>query len=249
MGSKGSSSSTVDPRAWEAQNKLADISEKSFYEGEPVRTALMGKTQGLMEGSYDITTDPMYKALYGASAAGIENAYRSNVSNLYDEYGTARNSILSSIPSGGQLYSALAQTELERAKGASDLLYNKDTSLNTSADTILSGLTSDLLNLGTSGAYGSQASGLSGLSSASDISSNLASAQLAANTSASNSKNSTLGSLGTGLGLMIGLGSSGGLSSLGTKAGTTAASSLGSGLTFGSVPTNYFSNSLWSAFK
>jgi hypothetical protein len=188
-GKSGSAGSTANA----ASEKLANLSEQLFNEGSTVRGQIQDMGSKIMSGEYSPRTLPAYAPLYAESKKGLEA-----------QYGNARNSILSNTPAGGALYSALANNENQRAS-----------SIGSAADTLTSGLVSDILNKSIGGAYGSVGSATSGLSSAGQISSNL-----------NASDNALTGSMGQGLGSLLGYGlGSGSLGSLGTKASTTAGGS------------------------
>ena len=93
-----------------AEMMLADISKKLFEEGDPLRKQMYGQFGDVMSGNFDPMTSPMFSSTFATGKKSVE-----------DQYGLAKDNILSSMPRGGSMGDALQNVELARAEQASSL--------------------------------------------------------------------------------------------------------------------------------
>lgn len=122
----------------------ARISQQLYKDTKPLRQDWLSELGGVMSGSYDPTQSPMFAPIYSNARTGIE-----------DQYGVAKENILSFMPRGGAQGTALANTEMERAKtlGAVPGMISKD-------------LVSDMINKSYGAAWQTPQMSLSGLGTA-----------------------------------------------------------------------------------
>lgn len=160
--------------AGQAAQTLADISKGLYEEGTKVRGMTQDMTGKILSGEYSPRVLPAYAPLYAEGKKGLES-----------QYGAAQDKILSNLPAGGALYSALADLETKRASSVGSL-----------GSQVTSGLVSDIINRGTGAAYNSLNSTLSGLGSSGSISSNLAAQEAAQESSFGGGIGQLAGTLG-----------------------------------------------------
>lgn len=89
---------------------VSDMALGMFEESEPTRQAMFGNFEDIAAGRFDPTTSPMYAPSFAAAKEGIS-----------DQYGLAKENIMSNLPRGGAMAGALTDLELERAKTESGL--------------------------------------------------------------------------------------------------------------------------------
>ena len=95
------------------ENKLFDESGNLLTSTAPIRDPLVDLLTNVATGTFDATTSPIYKNIFAQSKKGIE-----------DQYGLARENLLSSLPAGGALQYGLSELEGARAQQASALPAN-----------------------------------------------------------------------------------------------------------------------------
>lgn len=103
---------------------LSNITRQYYTQTGPVRDAIIKRAQDIMAGNFSPSSSP----LFGPAKQAVE-----------DTYGTARENIMSQIPSGGRLYDELSNLESNRAKDLAGTMAN-----------ILNQEYSNAFNLGTS---------------------------------------------------------------------------------------------------
>lgn len=131
----------------QASNQLAAISQRVLDEAAPLKNALMSRYLNFAESGFDPAQLPQYGSLKNS---------------VDQQYGRARENILSSTPSGGGLISALSNLEGQRAG---------------SLATGLGGLADNEMARALGLATGQQPAALGGLSSAAQSQGNIALAQ------------------------------------------------------------------------
>ena len=151
-----------------ASEKAAKLADKYWDYSRPVTGTYAKQAKKFMRGRFDPTQSP----LYDAGRLGIE-----------DQYGVARENILANMPTGGAMYSLLADTETNRA--------NALTSLEAQ-------IMEDEYNKAYGFATGAPQVSIGGLTS-------LAGSQAAANAQQQAGKFGALGELGSGLGMAYGM--------------------------------------------
>lgn len=90
-------------KAQEAQTKMA---QELFQQSAPARAALFRQGEQFLSGNYDVTGTPMF----GAGKNMLEDQFR-----------MAQDSIIGNVPEGGGLSAALANADIGRARGLTDL--------------------------------------------------------------------------------------------------------------------------------
>lgn len=88
------------PESNPAADMQAQIARELFQQTDPLRRALIGRSQDFVGGGFDVTQTPSY--------ALLKNQVES-------QYGNARDNIVANTPGGGPLIAALTQNEGSRA--------------------------------------------------------------------------------------------------------------------------------------
>lgn len=151
MGGKGGGGDSGSD-ATQLYNTMAEISKALYEEATPVRQGVLGMTENILSGDYSPRILPAYAPLYSEAKKGLET-----------QYGTARQNILSQTPRGGQLYAALNDLELDRASKVGSM-----------GSQLTSGLVSDIINRGSTGAFGLTTTSNQGLGTAGNLAGNMA---------------------------------------------------------------------------
>ena len=133
---------------------------------------------GTQTGGNPFQVDPSASPLYAPGKFAAEQ-----------QFGTARDNIMSSMPEGGGLYDALAQTDISKAGALSGLEAN---------------ISQDFFDKIYGAAFGAPQTAVSGLGGAGGIMGNLAGQQAQANAAQSAGKSGMLGGFGQGVGTWLG---------------------------------------------
>jgi len=92
------------------EDLLTEISKMLFESTAPMRDSLIGDLTSVAEGTFDPKTSASYNPLFAEAKGGIE-----------DQYGVAKENIISSLPRGGGMERALTEVETGRAETSAEL--------------------------------------------------------------------------------------------------------------------------------
>lgn len=104
----GDSGGNTGPGNYE--QTLAEMAKKLFEQGDPTRARFFGQFEDLLSGNFNPQESPMFAPSFALGKQGIE-----------DQYGIAKENILSGLPRGGGMSTALGELELGRAEQESSL--------------------------------------------------------------------------------------------------------------------------------
>lgn len=97
-----------------SQNQISDLISSAsgmgqayWAETDPLRRSVIDRLSKFMSGNFDPTASPMYAPMKQA---------------VEQQYGTAKNNIMSSLPGGGTLLDSLADLETNKAKSLTDMI-------------------------------------------------------------------------------------------------------------------------------
>ena len=174
----GKGSSGNDTQAATQSSALADemalISRDYYGQTKPARSNILGRGNEFLAGNYDPSSSPLYAP--GKFAAE-------------QQFGTARDNIMSTMPEGGGLYDALAGANVSKAGALTGLEAN---------------ISQDFFDKIYGAAFGAPQTAVSGLGGAGGIMGNLAGQQAQSNAAQSAGKSGMLGGFGQGVGSYMG---------------------------------------------
>jgi len=102
-------SSEVAMMALEPALAQMDMGQEWWNQTAPIRSGVTSRLTDFLQGNFD----PTASALYAPSKMAIE-----------DQYGVARENLVSALPSGGGMYDAMAALEGNRARSLADTVAN-----------------------------------------------------------------------------------------------------------------------------
>lgn len=86
--------------AGDAARMQAELAQRLVSQTDPLREALLQRSQGFLDGGSDVTSTPMFQAFKGVTESQFQNA---------------RNNVIGATPTGGPLVQALTNLEGNRA--------------------------------------------------------------------------------------------------------------------------------------
>lgn len=163
------------------ETALANIANDLYSSTSGLRSSAISTLQGVANGDYNVFKLPTFQPLYAEARSGIENQYQQ-----------ARNNLVSSVPRGGVLDSAMRDLESNRANQVGSLTSQL-------AAPIIQGLWNNAYGAG----FQTPSTAIQGLSAASNSYANRYAASMAADAQSNSGFMQGLGMLGMGFGKLL----------------------------------------------